>query len=93
MTTFSLINLSLSLTDVMTSMILLTNLLPDLTTLPVCCSNPSSNSSFLLHPAFLPIYFFSSRRILLTGNLSSIAKESISIPRYLVVVAGPSHFS
>ena len=27
------------------------------------------------------------------GNLSSMAKKSISIPRYVIVVAGPSHFS
>ena len=93
---FSLINLSLSRTDVMTSMIRLTNLLPGLTIFAACCSSPSSDSSSRLHPAFLPIHFPSSPRILLSlssGNLSSMAKESISIPRYVIVVAGPSHFS
>ena len=54
-----------------------TSLLPAFTILVVCCSSTRSNSSSHLHPAFLPIHFSSSKQILLSGNLSFTAKESI----------------
>ena len=80
----SLTKWSLPLTDDVTCISLLTNLLPGLTTFVACCRMPTNDSSSLLLDAFLPNHSETVWRTLANfcaSSPSSIAWVSISMPR------------
>ena len=73
----------------------LINVLPGFTTLHACCSFPTSDSSSFKVQKFLPSQLAtmtSAQSAFLPGGID-MATVSISIPKKVRVVAGPSSFS